>query len=69
MQQAKVEFVQHISLFDLYQGSGIADGQKSLAFKIILQDSQKSLTDEQIENAVQKLIKLLADKHGAQLRT
>ncbi len=69
MQQAKIASVQHISLFDLYQGSGIAEGHKSLAFKIILQDSHKSLTDDEIENAVQTLIQLLAEHHGAQLRT
>ncbi len=69
MQQAKIDSVQHISLFDLYQGSGIAEGHKSLAFKIILQDSHKSLTDDEIENAVQTLIQLLAVHHGAQLRT
>ncbi len=69
MKQAKLSCIQEIALFDLYQGQGIAEGKKSMAFKIILQDSQKSLMDEEIESIVKQLLQLLADQHGAELRT
>jgi phenylalanyl-tRNA synthetase beta chain len=68
MLQLNHEYVQDIALFDLYQGQGVAPGKKSLAFKIILQDSQKSLTDEEIESAVQKLLGAVAKSHQAELR-
>ena len=68
MLQLNHEYVQDIALFDLYQGQGVAPGKKSLAFKIILQDSQKSLTDEEIEGVVKKLLDAAAKSHQAELR-
>jgi len=69
MRKAKANFVQEITLFDLYQGQGIPVGKKSLAFKLILQDTQKSLTDEEIEASVQQLLQLVHQQFAAELRT
>jgi phenylalanyl-tRNA synthetase beta chain len=69
MRQAQVSYVQAINLFDLYQGQGIPAGKKSLAFKLILQDTQKSLTDEEIEASVQHLLQQMQQQFGAELRT
>jgi len=58
-----------VALFDVYSGKGIAEGRKSLAFRVLLQDTEKTLTDGEVEEAVQAMIKVLQEKHGGTLRT
>ena len=55
-------------LFDVYQGSNVPEGKRSLAFALIWQDVTQTLSDEQIKQATDKVVKALADQHGAQLR-
>ena len=59
--------VVELALFDLYRGKGVEDGKKSLAFRVLLQDTQKTLTDAEIDPSVARLIAVL-QRHGAQLR-
>ena len=61
--------VQDLWLFDLYRGKGIEDGKKSLAFRVVMQDTSKTLTDAETEAAMAQLLQLLADSVGAKLRT
>ena len=56
-----------IALFDLYRGKGVVEGKKSLAFRVLLQDTQKTLTDIEIEQSVLRLVTVLQG-NGAQLR-
>jgi phenylalanyl-tRNA synthetase beta chain len=60
-------YVQEIEVFDVYRGKGLEQGKKSLAFRVLLQDTQKTLTDPEIESSINLLVVVLA-KHGAQLR-
>ncbi|NCS66587.1 MAG: phenylalanine--tRNA ligase subunit beta, partial [Hydrogenophilales bacterium CG03_land_8_20_14_0_80_62_28] len=55
-------------LFDVYQGQGVPTDKKSLAFKMLLQDTEKTLTDSEIEGAVAAVLNLLAARFGAVLR-
>ncbi|MBB5017792.1 phenylalanyl-tRNA synthetase beta chain [Chitinivorax tropicus] len=64
----KISIISEIALFDVYRGKGVDAGEKSLAFKIMLQDKQKTLTDEEVEAAVSRLVRVLDEKHGAKLR-
>ncbi|HTN94189.1 MAG TPA: phenylalanine--tRNA ligase subunit beta [Gallionella sp.] len=68
MQQASAPYVVEIGLFDLYRGKGVEHGKKSLAFRVLLQDTQKTLTESDIEASLKYLVAALA-MHGAQLRT
>jgi phenylalanyl-tRNA synthetase beta chain len=68
MQQATTPLVQEIALFDLYRGKGLEIGKKSLAFRVLLQDTDKSLTDAEIEPSVSTLVNAL-QQQGAQLRS
>jgi phenylalanyl-tRNA synthetase beta chain len=61
--------VQDLWLFDLYRGKGIDEGKKSLAFRVVMQDTSKTLTDAETEAAMAQLLQLLADSVGAKLRT
>lgn len=64
----KASIISEIALFDLYRGKGVEEGMKSLAFRIVLQDMQKTLTDEEVEAAVSHLLAVLEQRHGAKLR-
>ena len=57
-----------IQLFDMYQGKGIPDGRKSLAFRIVMQDTQRTLLDADIDAAVVKITTCLEQNFQAQLR-
>lgn len=61
-------FMQHIVLFDEYRGKGLAESQKSLAFRITMQDTQGTLQDESVDAAIAALVDAVHKKHGAMLR-
>jgi phenylalanyl-tRNA synthetase beta chain len=67
MQAENAPNVVELALFDLYRGKGVAEGKKSLAFRVLLQDTQKTLTDIEIEQSLIRLVTVL-QKNGAQLR-
>ncbi|HCH28230.1 MAG TPA: phenylalanine--tRNA ligase subunit beta [Ruminococcaceae bacterium] len=54
-------------LFDIYEGSQIPDGKKSVAYSVFLRSSEGTLSDEQITSATDNIIKNL-EKIGAELR-
>ncbi|MBI2308491.1 MAG: phenylalanine--tRNA ligase subunit beta [Rhodocyclales bacterium] len=60
--------VQDIELFDVYTGKGVGQGKKSLAFRIVMQDTQRTLQDAEVDAAVQHLVAYLQDAFKAQLR-
>ncbi|MFC5302671.1 phenylalanine--tRNA ligase subunit beta [Azospira restricta] len=60
--------VQDIELFDVYTGKGVEPGKKSLAFRIVMQDTQRTLQDAEVDAAVQHLVAYLQDAFKAQLR-
>ena len=60
--------VQDIRLFDIYTGKGVAAGKKSLAFRIVMQDTQKTLQDAEVDAAMQQLIDYAHQAFSAQLR-
>lgn len=62
------KLLENIQVFDVYRGEQIERGKKSVAFNIVLRSADTTLTDEQINNAVNKSIKEL-ESVGAFLRT
>ena len=64
---SNTSYVAEIALFDLYRGKGVGDGKKSLAFRVLLQDTRKTLIDSEIEQSIARLAAVL-QQHGAQLR-
>ena len=60
--------VQDIQLFDVYAGKGIQENKKSLAFRIVMQDTQRTLQDSEIDAALQQLIVFVERQFAAQLR-
>ena len=60
--------IKDIQLFDVYAGKGVAENKKSLALRIVMQDTQRTLLDSEVDAAVQQLVSCLERAFGAQLR-
>ena len=67
MQEVNAPHVVELALFDLYRGKGVEDGKKSLAFRVLLQDTQKTLTEADVDQSIANLLAVLRQQ-GAQLR-
>lgn len=61
------KLLESVELFDVYTGEQIAADKKSVAYSIVLRASDRTLTDEETDNAVRKILKAL-DKIGVSLR-
>ncbi|MBQ9937181.1 MAG: phenylalanine--tRNA ligase subunit beta [Oscillospiraceae bacterium] len=53
------KIIESVSLFDIYQGKQIAEGKKSLAYNISMRALDRTLTTEEADNAVNKILKNL----------
>jgi phenylalanyl-tRNA synthetase beta chain len=62
------KLIKEVSIFDVYQGNGVAEGKKSYAVSFVLQDERETLKDNKIEELMNKLIKTFKEKLGAELR-
>ena len=69
MKSCDLESLRDVQLFDVYQGKGIEPGQKSLAFRVVMQDTSKTLTDEEADFVMARLMEILASRSGAKLRS
>jgi phenylalanyl-tRNA synthetase beta chain len=68
-EEGKPPIVQAVRLFDLYQGTNVAEGRKSLAFRVVMQDTERTLTDAEADSARDALVELWGRRFGASLRT
>ncbi|UCH75139.1 MAG: phenylalanine--tRNA ligase subunit beta [Rhodospirillales bacterium] len=60
--------ISEVSLFDVYEGEGVAEGKKSVAVAITLQPREKTLTDEEIERVSAAVIAAVEKQTGGVLR-
>jgi len=60
--------IESVSIFDVYEGKGVAEGKKSLAISVRLQPKDKTLTDSEIEAVAQKIVAAVAKSTGGTLR-
>ena len=68
LRHSKPPIVDAISVFDVYRGKGIEIGKKGLAFRVLLQDTQKTLTDAEVDAALAGLLRVLEQEYGAKRR-
>lgn len=60
--------VKDVEIFDVYRGKGIEIGKRSLAFRITYQANERTLTDQEVDEAKQALERKLQEKFQAQVR-
>jgi phenylalanyl-tRNA synthetase beta chain len=64
---ADKQAIAHVSLFDIFTGQGVPEGEKSLALEVTLQPGEKSFTDEELKSVSDRIVAAAA-KTGARLR-
>jgi len=65
---AAPSFLRELKLFDVYQGEHIDSGRKSVALGLTLQEQSRTLTEDDVEGAIQGILKALDTELGATLR-
>ncbi len=60
--------LQDLRVFDVYEGKGIESGRKSIALGLILQDSSRTLTDDDVDSVMTAITGQLEQEFGAKLR-
>jgi len=68
MQAVAPAYVQEIKLFDVYQGKGVEPECKSLAFRVVMQDTQRTLADHEADSAIATVLNAAGEQFGAVLR-
>lgn len=66
--KAGKKLIKSVSLFDVYRGEKIPAGKKQYALSFVLQDLEHTLTDNEVENAMQRVLSALQAQFGAALR-
>ena len=66
---ARAQFaVESVSVFDVYQGKGLPEGKKSLAFALVFRAADRTLTDDEVNGAFTKIQDELAKTTGWAIR-
>jgi phenylalanyl-tRNA synthetase beta chain len=60
--------LKEVSVFDLYEGDRLEEGKKSIAFSLKYFDPEKTLTDEEVTKAHEKVLEAVKEQAGAVLR-
>lgn len=62
------KLLRQVTLFDVYRGDKIAEGKKQYALGFVLQDLEKTLTDNDVEKMMNKFLSVFQNEFGASLR-
>jgi phenylalanyl-tRNA synthetase beta chain len=57
-----------VELFDRYEGEGVPEGQVSLAFRLVFQRADRTLTDAEVTSATDRVVRMLAHRFDGRLR-
>jgi len=68
IREAEKEMLRDVVVFDVYKGEQVPEGYKSMAFKLMLQSSEKTLTEDEIDKIIRGILDNLNVKLQAKLR-
>jgi phenylalanyl-tRNA synthetase beta chain len=69
IEQTGGKILREVRLFDVYYGDQVGEGKKSLAYSLVYQDLEKTLTDKEVLAIRNKIVKRLEKELGAKLRS
>ena len=64
----KMASIIDFSPFDIYRGLNLENGKKSVAFRIVMQDTDRTLTDSEADSKVSEVVEVLSQVFGATIR-
>lgn len=62
------KILKSVEVFDVYQGEHVDKGKKSIAFSLVFENVEKTLTDEEVNTAYNRIVKYLENTYNAYLR-
>ncbi len=68
IRDAAGSLLEEVKLFDVYKGSQIAEDKKSVAYALSFRSAEKTLSEEEVSSVMAKVLKMLSEKLGAELR-
>ena len=66
--KTKTDIIETFNLFDVYKGKQVAQGFKSVAYSLVFRATDRTLTDDEVNPVMEKIITALSEKLGVQLR-
>ena len=63
------ELIRSIKVFDVYEGTNIPEGKKSIALNVTIQSLEKTLTEDDLNKINQLIISAVESKSGAKIRS
>jgi phenylalanyl-tRNA synthetase beta chain len=60
--------LQHVEIFDRFAGRGVPEGRVSVAFRLVFQRLDRTLQEQEVSQAVEKVMTMLARRYGGELR-
>ena len=63
------ELIKSVKVFDVYEGTNIPKGKKSIALNVIIQSLEKTLTEDDLNKINQLIISAVESKTGAKIRS
>ena len=60
--------LESLTIFDVYAGTGVDEGVRSIGFRLVFRDPERTLKDEEVDAAVGRVLKRLEDAHGVERR-
>jgi len=69
MREAAGPELRDVSVFDEYRGAQLGEGKRSLAFRVAFGSAERTLTDEEAAAIRARIVKALADRFGAEIRS
>jgi phenylalanyl-tRNA synthetase beta chain len=61
-------FLESVTLFDVYEGPGIPEGRKSLAYSLTYRSPERTITDDEVQRAQERIAAHVVAELGATLR-
>jgi phenylalanyl-tRNA synthetase beta chain len=68
IREAAGALLEEVYPFDLYEGKGIPEGTRSLAFRLRFRAPERTLTDAEVDGAVSRVLSALEERHGVRRR-
>jgi len=62
------KLLQSVEIFDLYKGKALGDNKKSIAFSLMYSSADRTLVDKEVEESIEKIVKSVGQKFGAEIR-